>query len=552
MMQTVRLPDQIQTERDFYQLIRRRFLLTFIYGTIGLTWFVLLLGLAIDVQPETVQRLVVGTLVITLFGGGALTVIRSERYLTAVIYGLIVILSSISLIAQNDIVVIAVIALAIIPSSLLLQQTGYYATSLVIALSYLFWAVRNLGDASDRVEAFGALFLTLVVLVLISITTRYFSSTLQRFAYNNRRSNELLQATAQVGEITSKILDLDQLFNEAVGLIRDRFAYYHVQIFLVDDERQYANLVASTGEAGQRLLARNHRLAVGSQSVIGRVTQTGEVVIARDTDRDIVHARNELLPNTRSEMALPILDADRIIGALDVQSTRSDAFRRTDVQALQTMANQIGTAIRNARLFAEQKASVQENKRLFFESEANLREIQRLNRQLTSRSWEDYLASQQSTGGVTISDVEMVDQAEWSPAMIEAAQRRRPVAATRADGQPMLAIPIVLRGEVIGAIEVEDDSSSDEADAIELIQAVAQRLAVSLENARLFEESQETTAQQQHLNSIVGRYQAAGTVDELLQITLAELNTVFGAKAGRIRIGQGTNGHQGTEEDHTS
>jgi GAF domain-containing protein len=129
--------------------------------------------------------------------------------------------------------------------------------------------------------------------------------------------------------------------------------------------------------------------------------------------------------------------------------------------------------------------------------------------------------------------------------MINAAQRRRPVMAS--DPTDLIAVPIVLRGEVIGAIEVETDEQSPDEDMVELVQSVSQRLAISLDNARLFEEAQESTAQEQRINSIVGQFQSAPTVDDLLQITLRELNEALGAKGGSIRLGKlaqtSENGH---------
>lgn len=377
-------------------------------------------------------------------------------------------------------------------------------------------------------------------LVVVSVITRFFIATTEATARQAQRSADLLQATSEVAQITSQLLDRGELFKQATDLIRDRFGFYHVQIFMLDSERRYAVLVASTGNVGQQLLNKGHRLAVGSQSVIGRVTQLGELVVARDADTGTVHARNELLPSTRSELALPLLDGDQIIGALDVQSTQRDAFDAIDIQALTVMANQVSTAIRNARLFEEQNISVQENKRLFFEAETSLREIERLNRQLTRHAWQDYLGEKSSSVGVQVRKDGTLTDVQWSSSMIEASRRLRPV---RAEDEQAVAVPIVLRGEVIGAIEVETGKKSGNEETIEMVQSVAQRLAISLDNARLFEEAQQATLQEQRLNEIVGRYQSAATVDELLQITLQELSHSLGAKGGMIRLGLVQNGH---------
>lgn len=405
---------------------------------------------------------------------------------------------------------------------------------IVIRLVIEGLAISTLAETAQLLATW-ELAVTSITLLFVSLTVRLVVSFTERAARRATRSVEVLQATAEIGQALAKVLARDQLLSRAVDLIRDRFAFYHVQVFLVDEDRKYASLVASTGEVGQRLIARGHRLAVGSQSVIGRVTQMGEPVISRDTDTDHVHAVNELLPNTRSELALPITDGERIIGALDVQSTRRNAFSDTDVQAFQILANQLATNIRNASLFEEKEASVQENKRLFLETEISLREIQHLNTQLTGTSWADYLREQVNVGAITFEGSTETFEAEWSDLMREAQRRKSP--ASRSDGdQRRVAVPILLRSAVIGAIEIET-TEADENEIIEMTNVVAQRLATNLDNVRLYEETQESARQEQRINSVVSRYQSASSVDELLQITLAELTDALGAEHGTIRLG---------------
>jgi signal transduction histidine kinase/CheY-like chemotaxis protein/HAMP domain-containing protein len=162
-----------------------------------------------------------------------------------------------------------------------------------------------------------------------------------------------LQATNEVSRAASSILDPDILLPLVVERVSEAFGYYHSQIFLVDQTGEWAMLRASTGEVGAELLRRGHRLAVGSRSVIGQVTVTGEPIIARDTDADPVHRRNELLPDTRAEMAIPLRTGDRVIGALDVQSTEPQAFDREAQAILQSLADQIAVTLENAQLFRE-------------------------------------------------------------------------------------------------------------------------------------------------------------------------------------------------------
>jgi GAF domain-containing protein len=378
--------------------------------------------------------------------------------------------------------------------------------------------------------------LIMLSLGVVSAATRFFINQAERSADDAKSSATLLQAVAETGEILGKMLNISILLPRAVELIQERFGFYHVQVFLLDEANEYASLAASTGATGQKLLERRHRLAVGSKSVIGQVTLSRRPVVARDTDA--IYFRNELLPNTRAELALPIMDGDAMIGVLDVQSRRVDAFEAEAIQALQVMSNTLGTSIRNARLFEQQDRTARESKRLFLESEANLREIQRLNQQLTRQGWETYLSNRSATSGITLDEEQIVADDRWSDSLIKASETRQPVTNT-SNGSAVIAVPVMLGSEVIGAIEVEPGGNGREAETVEMVKAVAQRLALSLDKARLYEESQQATAQEQRINEIVARYQTVSSVDDLLQITLAELSQSLGAKRGAIRLGTG-------------
>ena len=167
----------------------------------------------------------------------------------------------------------------------------------------------------------------------------------------DRRARQL-QTSALVSRQAAQIASLDVLLPQLVELIQEQFSYDHVQIFLMDDDDDFAELQASTGRAGQQLLANRHKLQKGSMSVIGQVTATGEPAIALDTTgTDVVHKPNPLLPNTRSEMALPLILKGEVIGALDVQSNLANAFDLEDIEVLTTLAAQISVAIDNARLY---------------------------------------------------------------------------------------------------------------------------------------------------------------------------------------------------------
>lgn len=172
-----------------------------------------------------------------------------------------------------------------------------------------------------------------------------------------------VRTAAEVARAATSIPTLEELLRQAVELIRDRFGYSYAGIFLIEGGEMRANLRAATGEVGAALLARRHSLEVGSNSLIGWVTSHGEPRVASDVEEDPLHLRNELLPETRSEAALPLKVGDTILGALDVQSRSPDAFSEEDIEVLQTLADQLSAAIQNARL-AQTSVAAAERARL--------------------------------------------------------------------------------------------------------------------------------------------------------------------------------------------
>lgn len=172
-----------------------------------------------------------------------------------------------------------------------------------------------------------------------------------------------IRTAAEVARAVTSTPRLEDLLLRAVELIRDRFGFYHVSIFLLDAQGRTAVLRESTGQIGAVLKARGHSLPVGSQSIIGWVTANNEARIASDVGRDPVHLANELLPETRAEAAVPLQVAGRVLGALDVQSAEPGAFNPEMLEVLQTLADQLSTAIQNARL-AQESAMAADRARL--------------------------------------------------------------------------------------------------------------------------------------------------------------------------------------------
>lgn len=332
-----------------------------------------------------------------------------------------------------------------------------------------------------------------------------------------------VNTTQEISRYAATQRDLQQLMGQVVNLIVERFPnIYHAQIFLVDKERRYAVLRASTGEPGRLLLERGHRLAVGSVSVVGQATDQGQVMIARDTETSRVHKPNELLPDTLAELAVPLRVGDTTIGVLDVQSKQNDSFSQDQINILQTLADQIAVAIENARLYQE--------------SLAQLEEIERSRGAAIRQSWRDFMNNQrtpliESEAGSRPSNQML------SGLRQEAIESGRPaVSALTERNTIVFAVPIRLRDQVLGAVEWELPHNEFDNNKVQLAQELTDRLAVSLENARLFRESQRAAERERLVNDIAGRLTSQTDIDEILQTAVREVGQALRSPRVSIRL----------------
>jgi GAF domain-containing protein/HAMP domain-containing protein len=340
-----------------------------------------------------------------------------------------------------------------------------------------------------------------------------------------RRANQLMVAS-EVAKDAAGIRDVDRLIQETVERISEQFGYYHAGVFLLDKTGDFAVLRAASSAGGHRMLTRGHQLAVGKVGLVGYVTGTGKPRIARDVGEDAVHFANPDLPDTRSELTLALMAGGKIVGALDVQSTDHDAYDEQDVIALQTMADQLAIAIENARLLGRQTELASDRRRAID-----------VYRQLTgSLSYDQILADatrlvrtafnyeRVTLGLVEGNDVVVRSASARSQARLPGLGQNAPVGQgllgravstqrpVRFEGSARdieaqvdpalgeivnsLAVPLVTRGRAIGALAVErlEERAFDE-DDVELIELLASQTAVSIENARLFEETQQRLRQ---------------------------------------------------------
>ncbi len=175
-----------------------------------------------------------------------------------------------------------------------------------------------------------------------------------------RRRNEYLAVSAEIGKLVTSTLDLNSIFSRTVKLISERFGMYHVAIFIVEETGFNATLREGTGNAGAEMKKNNHTLLVNNESIVGRVTSNGQSVVVNNVLNDPTYKFNPLLPETKSEAAIPLRIGNRTIGAVDIQSKFVDAITEDEVSVLQTLADQIAIAIDNARSFELSQEAVKE------------------------------------------------------------------------------------------------------------------------------------------------------------------------------------------------
>ena len=341
-----------------------------------------------------------------------------------------------------------------------------------------------------------------------------------------------VRVTQDISRTVTAERDLNRLMTQVVDLIVENFpSIYHAQIFLLDSAREYAVLRASTGEAGKGLLQRGHRLLVGSISVIGQVTEQARTIVARDIAESDVHRQNEFLRETQAELAIPLTLGGDIIGALDVQSKQRDSFDNDQITALQTLADQITIAIENARLYEE--------------SARLLSDLERDRRATTRYAWQQYVNAKRVAGiyarvgtntGYEFDDIETAIYISGRSIVGDRTER----------GTIPFAVPIILRGETIGLVEYEVPESDFTQDKVMLAEELVSRLAISLDNARLFQDSQRTADRERIVNDISAKLTAQNDIEAIIQTAIKEVGQALRTPQIAVRltnIGDQNNGH---------
>ncbi|MBL8049784.1 MAG: GAF domain-containing protein [Anaerolineales bacterium] len=323
------------------------------------------------------------------------------------------------------------------------------------------------------------------------------TAALQESLQKNERRGKQYEAIAKVSQAINATQNLTELLPQISQVISQQFGLYHVGIFLNDAGSQYAVLGAANSDGGKKMLKRGHQLKIGEQGIVGYVTGTGRPRIALDVGVDAVFFNNPDLPETRSEMALPLVIAGQIIGALDVQSTESNAFTNEDIEVLSTLAEQVSIAIQNARLYEQTQKS--------------LAEAEAVSRQYFTDTWKS-LSQESKIAGYRYTPAGTIAIEEDSLPELVHTDRRS------------ITVPIIIRGQTVGELAVLVPKQEHiKADQMDLIHAVADRVGIFAENARLFDETSRRAEREHLVSDITAKIRSTNDPREMLETAIKEL-----------------------------
>ncbi len=349
------------------------------------------------------------------------------------------------------------------------------------------------------------------------------TAELQQANQINERRARQFQAVAEVTKTISSIQNIETLLPRITEVISEQFNVYHTGIFLLDAKKEYAVLRAANSAGGKKMLERGHKLPIGQTGIVGFVAATGQPRIALDVGADAVFFNNPDLPNTRSEMALPLRYAGEVIGALDVQSEKPNAFNQDDVDVLITLADQVAVAINNAKTIEEAQQA--------------LAEAQIAIRKSTLDAWQ-VLRPRDLRIGMELreSNVKPLQNPLQGEHIQEALQKGKTSAVLNGN-QTNLAIPIRLRGQVVGVVNIGvRQSRALSQDDIEIAEAIAERLSLAIENATLIQAAQYRADLERVTADITSRISASTRFETILQTAAQELSKALGGSDVLVQI----------------
>lgn len=334
---------------------------------------------------------------------------------------------------------------------------------------------------------------------------------INRTAELERRTRQL-EAVSKVARAVAAVQEIDLLLPLVTEVVSNEFGFYHAGVFLIDDRREFAVLRAANSEGGKKMLERGHRLGLGTAGMVGFVAGRGQPRIALDVEADSAFFNNPDLPDTRSEMALPLRAGQQTIGVLDVQSTEKDAFSEQELNVLSVVADQIAIAIENARLFSQTRQA--------------LADTQAIYQQYVKSDWARYIGQLKNIG-YTYDGIRTVALNTPPPTSAESNS---------------VNIPIRVRGQIIGNVIIHPNNSQRQLtnSEISLAQAAADRAALAVENARLLADAQRRAAKERAIAEISSKVGASIKLESIMQTAVEELGRTLPGAEVILHFGEAT------------
>ncbi len=339
-----------------------------------------------------------------------------------------------------------------------------------------------------------------------------------------------VRSAAEIARDIASAPNLNELLVRSSQLIVERFKFYHAGIFLLDDKKEYAVLRASPTEAGKQLIANSHRLRVGEQGIVGRVAASGEARIALDTGADAVYFNNPFLPTTRSEMALPLKTSHELFGVLDIQSDQPQAFVQEDIEILQVLADQLAIAIERIQLLQQ--------------VENQLKEIEQAYQESTRQSWQGFARNENRITGYKFDGVQL-QPINWATEHVEEKTQKdlKKIPEAKSDDSKSQAIPVRLRGQTIGFVNVRLRGGSASSETTAIIEQITDRLASALENARLAEETRQRAQRDAMISEISNKISTYSDIDSIMRSAVEELGHRLGSST-EVTLELGNDGQE--------
>ena len=414
---------------------------------------------------------------------------------------------------------------------------------------------------------------------MVSVASQVSGAIYNVVLINESKQSALqFETAAEIARDISSSLDLDELLEKAVELIRSRFDFYHAAIFLKDLPGEFVVIREATGEAGAQLKRAGHKLGIGSKSIVGFVAGKGEPLIVNDTSRDATYQPHPLLPETRAEASIPLKVSDRIVGVLDVQSKQTYAFSEENLRTLQILADQLAIAVVNTELFAETQEHLAQH-RLLHHITTTAASGTTLGEALQSA----VNGLQVTLGGdrvaILLADrekkvLEVRAAVGYASGVFDlripigsgitgwAAAHRRTLRINNVlqdtryiEGSPNtrseMAIPMVYRSELLGVLNVESEQFAAYAENDEeLLGTLGGSLAAIIANARLLEQIRAQAERERILFEISDKIRRTTDMETILTTTVSELTRAVGANSARIKIGVPASAVQKSSENN--